>query len=72
MKSGVMYGYGTMVEGLIAKISAEMRIAVSGDISIIATGGMAALIKPFAPSIQRVEADLTLHGLFYIFNKLNS
>ncbi len=72
MKSGVMNGYGTMVEGLIAKISAEMRSTVSGDIAIIATGGMAALIKPFAPSIQRVEPDLTLHGLFYIFEKLNS
>lgn len=72
MKSGVMNGYGTMVEGLIEKISAEMRPTVSGDIAIIATGGMAALIKPFAPSIQRVEPDLTLHGLFYIFNKLNS
>lgn len=72
MKSGVMNGYGCMVEGLIVKISDEMRSLVNGDISIIATGGMAALIKPFAPSIQHVEPDLTLHGLFYIFNKLNS
>lgn len=72
MKSGVMNGYGSMIEGLITKISDEMKPVVSGDISIIATGGMATLMKPFAPSIQHVEPDLTLHGLYYIFNKLVS
>ena len=72
MKSGVMNGYGSMIEGLITKIRDEMRPGVSGDISIIATGGMATLMKPFAPSIQHVEPDLTLHGLYYIFNKLIS
>jgi len=72
MKSGVMNGYGAMVEGLIQRIDHEMSQSVPGTISIIATGGMASLIQPFAPSIQRVEPDLTLHGLFYIFSKLTS
>lgn len=72
MKSGVMNGYGAMVEGLLKRIDQEMSQTVPGTISIIATGGMAGLIKPFAPSIQRVEPDLTLHGLFYIFGKLTN
>ncbi len=72
MKSGVMNGYGTMVEGLIQRISDEMRSAVKGDIAIIATGGMSTLIQPFASSIEHVEPDLTLQGLFFIYTALNS
>lgn len=71
MKSGVMYGYGAMIEGLIDKLRNEMSKPTATDISIIATGGMAALMKPYAPSIQRVEPDLTLNGLFHIFSQLN-
>jgi len=71
MKSGVMNGYGALVEGLVEKISDEMEPPDKGEIVIIATGGMSPLIKPFAPSIQRVEPDLTLHGLFSIFTSLN-
>lgn len=70
MKSGVMNGYGAMIEGLIKKIMIEMKPAEPEDIAIIATGGMAPLIKPYAPSIQRVDPDLTLTGLFFIFSAL--
>ena len=71
MKSGVMNGYGAMVEGLIERIRTEMLEQVSGEVSIVATGGMAELIKPFAPSIQRVEPNLTLHGLHAIYSHLS-
>ncbi|MEE4166273.1 MAG: type III pantothenate kinase [Desulfocapsaceae bacterium] len=71
MKSGVMNGYGSMIEGLIQKIVVEMKDVAAEDITIIATGGMAPLLKPYSPSIQKVEPDLTLNGLFYIFSALN-
>ena len=72
MKSGVMNGYGSMIEGLIKKIRLEMEPPAAEDIAVIATGGMASLIRPYAPSIQRVEPDLTLNGLFFIFSALRS
>ena len=70
MKSGVMNGYGAMIDGLVDRIRAEMETDLSGPVSILATGGMASLIQPFAPAIQRVEPNLTLHGLHLIFNDL--
>ena len=70
MKSGVMHGYGSMIEGLVSKVAKEMYTDGTGDISVIATGGMAPVIKPFTPSVQIVEPDLTLKGLILIFKEL--
>lgn len=60
IKSGIMFGYGGLVEELIKRIKAEMDPETP---KIIATGGMAPLIAPHAPSIEAVEPMLTLEGL---------
>jgi type III pantothenate kinase len=70
MKSGVLYGYGAMVEGLIQQVKQQMDPENSQNIAIIATGGMAKLIQSYAPSIERVEPNLTLNGLALIYQKL--
>lgn len=71
MKSGVLNGYGMMVEGLIEKVRLEMDPGDNLDIAVIATGGMSSVIKPFAPSVQRVEPNLTLDGLSIIYQRLS-
>lgn len=70
MKSGVLYGYGAMIEGLIVMVKKEMSEAGQSDAAVIATGGMAPLILDFAPSIKRIEPNLTLQGLGLIHKKL--
>ncbi|HSH12552.1 MAG TPA: type III pantothenate kinase, partial [Desulfurivibrionaceae bacterium] len=60
IKSGILIGYGGMVEELVKRISAEMH---PDDPTVIATGGMAGLIAPYAPSIKEVLPMLTLDGL---------
>jgi type III pantothenate kinase len=60
IRSGIMFGYGGLVEELIKRIKAEMA---PEQPKVIATGGMAALIAPNAPSIEAVEPMLTLEGL---------
>ena len=60
IKSGILFGYGGLVEELIKRIKAEMAPEKP---TVIATGGMAALIAPHAPSIEAVEPMLTLEGL---------
>lgn len=72
MKSGVLYGYGAMIEGLIKKVSEEMNRSGYPDPLIIATGGMASLLLDYSPSIQRVEPNLTLDGLNIIHQLLTS
>jgi type III pantothenate kinase len=60
LKSGLLYGFGGLVEGLINHISRQFHPAFP---KVIATGGMAGIIAPFAPSIEAVEPMLTLEGL---------
>ncbi len=60
IKSGILFGYGGLVEELLRRIKSEMAPETP---KVIATGGMAALIAPYAPSIEAVEPMLTLEGL---------
>lgn len=70
MKSGVLYGYGAMIDGLVKGIRREMIPKEDEPFRVIATGGMAQLIAPFASSIDRVEPMLTLQGLKIIYHEL--
>jgi len=58
IQSGVLYGFAAQIDGVVARIRAEV-----GDATIIATGGLAGLIAPHTTSVQHVEPWLTLHGL---------
>ncbi len=63
IKSGLLYGYGAMVDGLIGKLSAEFADCPQ----VIATGGMAELISQYSESIQDVDPMLTLKGLYLLY-----
>lgn len=66
MKAGILFGYGSMVDGLVRKISSAMPTVAP---KIIATGGMAELIKPYSETIEQVEPLLTLEGLYLLHEK---
>ncbi|NOR25642.1 MAG: type III pantothenate kinase [Desulforhopalus sp.] len=70
MKSGILYGYGGMIDGLVQGIRNEMATAPEEEFKVVATGGMANLIAPYATSIDLVEPMLTLHGLQIIYNRI--
>lgn len=70
MKSGILYGYGAMINGLVAGIRSEMTSDPDEPFKVVATGGMAQLIAPFTQSIDLIEPKLTLQGLKYIYNEL--
>ncbi|HET8569504.1 MAG TPA: type III pantothenate kinase [Candidatus Limnocylindria bacterium] len=59
LRSGIVFGYVGLIEGLVARISAELATKPR----VIATGGLATTIAPLAKSIERVDDDLTLEGL---------
>jgi type III pantothenate kinase len=67
INSGLIYGYAGMVDGIVNRIKEEIRL----DLTVIATGGLAPLIKSEARSIEHLEEFLTLEGLKIIY-KLNS
>ncbi|MGL1932434.1 MAG: type III pantothenate kinase [Desulfotalea sp.] len=70
MKSGILYGYGSMIDGLINGIQKEMEIDHGSQAKVIATGGMAKLIAPFSKQIEHIDQKLTLNAMELIFQKL--
>jgi type III pantothenate kinase len=59
MKSGILYGYGGLVNGLVKELKKFFPVAPK----VIATGGMADLIIPFTDCIDSHDSMLTLTGL---------
>ena len=66
IKSGILHGYGSMVDGLVKKIAQEY---LPDRPHVIATGGMAEIIAPYSESIVQVEPMLTLEGLQLLYAK---
>lgn len=59
LRSGIVFGYVGLIEGLVARIAAELPAKPK----VLATGGLAATIAPLTKAIERVDDDLTLEGL---------
>jgi len=60
IQSGILYGYGGLVEGLVQRLKGQFTPLTP---VVLATGGMAELIAPYAPSLSHIEPHLTLEGL---------
>jgi len=65
MQSGIMYGLVEMIEGLIKKISSEMK----SKPKVIATGGLASVISSKTDSIKSIDLELNLAGIYNIYKK---
>lgn len=60
LQSGLVYGFAGQVDGIVARIRAELD---APDAPVVATGGLAELIAPHSDTIERVDPFLTLDGL---------
>ena len=65
MESGVFWGYVSMIEGLVARVKAEL----GRDMKVIATGGLAPLFADVMTIFTAVEPDLTIRGLIEIHRR---
>jgi type III pantothenate kinase len=63
LRSGLVYGYVGLVEGLLTRIGAELPAPPT----VIATGGLASTMAPLTKTIDKVDDDLTLEGLRLLY-----
>jgi type III pantothenate kinase len=63
MQIGIYWGYVSMMEGLIARMKAE----IARPAKVIATGGLAAVFQENAHLFDAIEPDLTLKGLALLY-----
>lgn len=66
MQTGLVYGYIGQVEYIVNKVKEEMG---APDMKIIATGGLAKIIKDGTTVINAYDGLLTLKGLAKIYHK---
>ncbi len=65
MKSGVIFGNASMVDGMIERVKSETKEKVS----VYLTGGCARLIYPHCKTDMILDENLTLKGLNIIYRK---
>lgn len=68
MRSGIIYGHVGLVEGLVARLRAE--IPGGHDARVIAHGGLGELMAKVTPSVQIVDPHLILRGLRLAYLRL--
>ena len=63
MQSGLLYGYASLVEGMVARFKAEL----GPETKVVGTGGLAPVIAEGTDILDYIEPWLTLEGLKIIF-----
>ena len=66
IQSGILYGYIGSVEKIVGRMKEEIACPQA---KVIATGGMAHLVKSNSSVIDEINPDLTLTGLRLIYEK---
>ena len=65
IKSGIMYGNAAIIDGMVSRIEAEL----GEKCTVIATGGLSALVAPLCQTKLILDDDLLLKGLILIYRK---
>jgi len=68
MMSGIYWGYVSLIEGMVKRI----KIEFGSPMTVIATGGLSPLFSPAIDAIETIDTDLTLRGLFLIYQRNRS
>lgn len=68
LQSGAIFGFASLVDGLITRIIAEQGF---DQVTVVATGALAPLVVAESTQIQHHEPFLTLQGLHQAFTRNN-
>jgi type III pantothenate kinase len=66
LQSGALYGFAAQVDGMVARMAAELADDPT-DVAVIGTGGLAPLMLGEAHSVEHHEPWLTLVGLALVW-----
>jgi type III pantothenate kinase len=68
MHIGIYWGYVAMLEGLIARMKAE----IGRPVTVVSTGGLAVLFDRHTAVFDAIEPDLTIQGLALLYQRSES
>jgi len=67
IQSGVVFGFTGLVDSIIERTQDELN----EKITVIATGGLSAVIAPLTKNVKTTDQMLTLKGLYHIHSFVN-
>jgi type III pantothenate kinase len=65
---GIYWGYVAMIEGLVERLKRE----IGGAVTVVSTGGLAALFDKHTNVFDAIEPDLTIRGLSLLYDMATS
>ena len=65
---GIYWGYVAMIEGLTERLKRE----IGGEVTVVATGGLASLFDKHTQAFDAIEPDLTIQGLSLLHSMVAS
>ena len=65
---GIYWGYVAMIEGLVARLKAE----IGRPVRVVTTGGLATLFDAHTDVFDAIEGDLTIQGLAMLYARSQS
>lgn len=68
MRSGIVFGTASMIDGMLEKITGELGY----EVNVVATGGLAAGIVPYCKRKIEIDENMILYGIKDIFDKNKS
>jgi type III pantothenate kinase len=68
MHIGIYWGYVAMIEGLVARMKAE----IGRPVTVLSTGGLATLFDQHSDIFDVIEPDLTIQGLAILYERTRS
>ncbi len=63
IRSGCFLGFAALIDGLCARLKKRL----GRKVRVIATGGAAQAVRPYCASFDRVDPDLGLKGMHFVF-----
>lgn len=68
LQSGVLYGFAAQVDGMVGRMTAALG-QDPADVTVIATGGLASIVREECRTLTHHEPWLTLLGLEIVFER---
>jgi type III pantothenate kinase len=72
LQSGIILGYASMIDGMVQRFREELQKQnPQSKVKVVATGGVSTLLKGVAQDLEFFETDLTLKGIWMLYESLS-
>jgi type III pantothenate kinase len=69
MQAGAVFGFASLVDGLVSRIRSDVDGFGGDDVAVVATGHSAPLVLDDLRTVEHYDRHLTLDGLRLVFER---